>query len=126
MSARGGPLSTSGYGTNVAGCLASEAMAAYAISEVEVLDEELADRYRSLAQRSIAQYGGRYIVRGAMPDAVEGDWPARQRVVIVEFPTMHRLREWYASPEYAQALEVRGTALARRLLFVEGRTNDGQ
>ena len=31
-----------------------------------------------------------------------------------------RLREWYASPEYAEALHVRQTALARRLLFVEG------
>jgi uncharacterized protein (DUF1330 family) len=101
-------------------------MAAYAISEVEVLDEELADRYRSLAQRSIARYGGRYIVRGARPEAAEGDWPAEQRVVIVEFPTMQRLRDWYASPEYAEALEVRGTALARRLLFVDGLTHDGE
>jgi uncharacterized protein (DUF1330 family) len=41
-------------------------------------------------------------------------------VVIVEFPSMERLRDWYASPEYAEALEIRQTALARRLLFVEG------
>jgi uncharacterized protein (DUF1330 family) len=33
---------------------------------------------------------------------------------------MERLREWYASPEYAQALKVRQTALDRRLIFVEG------
>ena len=33
---------------------------------------------------------------------------------------MERLRDWYASPEYAEALEIRQTALARRLLFVEG------
>jgi uncharacterized protein (DUF1330 family) len=47
-------------------------------------------------------------------------------VVIVEFRTMQRLRDWYASPEYAAALEVRGTALARRLLFVDGLTHDGE
>jgi len=35
-------------------------------------------------------------------------------------PTMVRLREWYASPEYAEALKVRRTALERRLVFVEG------
>jgi uncharacterized protein (DUF1330 family) len=39
---------------------------------------------------------------------------------VVEFPSMQRLREWYASPEYAKALEVRQTALDRRLIFVEG------
>jgi uncharacterized protein (DUF1330 family) len=33
---------------------------------------------------------------------------------------MERLREWYASPEYAEALKVRRTALDRRLIFVEG------
>jgi uncharacterized protein (DUF1330 family) len=95
-------------------------MAAYAISEVEVYDEEQARRYRELAQASITRYGGRYLVRGAVPQAPEGEWPPDERVVIVEFPDMARLRAWYASPEYAEALTIRQTALGRRLLFVEG------
>jgi uncharacterized protein (DUF1330 family) len=33
---------------------------------------------------------------------------------------MEPLRERYASPEYAEALKVRQTALERRLIFVEG------
>ncbi|CCD91450.1 conserved hypothetical protein [Bradyrhizobium sp. ORS 375] len=33
---------------------------------------------------------------------------------------MARLREWYASAEYAEALRERGKALDRRLIFVEG------
>ncbi|SDR04962.1 DUF1330 domain-containing protein [Actinopolyspora saharensis] len=95
-------------------------MTAYVISEVEILDEQLAERYRELARHSIEQYDGRYVVRGAAPDVVEGSWPVEQRVVIVEFPSMQRAREWYDSPEYARALEVRGSALERRLFFVEG------
>jgi uncharacterized protein (DUF1330 family) len=95
-------------------------MAAYVISEVEVVDEEPGQKYRELASASIAAYGGRYIVRGAEPDVPEGDWPSAQRVVIVEFPTMERLQRWYASPEYAEALAVGHTALRRRLLFVAG------
>lgn len=39
--------------------------------------------------------------------------------MIVEFPSMERLREWYASPAYAEALRFRATALERRLMFVE-------
>jgi uncharacterized protein (DUF1330 family) len=93
-------------------------MAAYVISEVQILDERLANDYRSRAAESIEQYGGRYIVRGAEPDVVEGQGTSR-RIVIVEFPTMARLREWYASPAYAEALKFRA-ALERRLMFVEG------
>jgi uncharacterized protein (DUF1330 family) len=95
-------------------------MPAYVISEVEMLDEAEGQRYRNLAADSIAAHGGRYLTRGAVPQVPEGDWPAEQRVVIVEFPDMTRLRAWYASTEYAQALAVSRTALRRRLLFVEG------
>jgi len=95
-------------------------MPAYVISEVAVLDEAQGQRYRELAAASIARYGGRYLVRGAEPAVPEGDWPAAHRVVVVEFPTMQRLRSWYASTEYAEALAVRQTALTRRLLFVDG------
>ncbi len=94
-------------------------MTAYVISEVEVLDERLAEQYEESARYSIEQYDGRYVVRGASPDVVEGSWPETRRVV-VEFPNMRRAREWYDSPEYARALEIRQSALDRRLLFVEG------
>jgi uncharacterized protein (DUF1330 family) len=92
----------------------------YVISEVEVRDDALADRYRALAQSSITRYGGRYVVRGASPDVLEGDWPERQRVVVVEFPDAEAARRWYTSAEYAQALQIRQTALTRRLLLVDG------
>jgi uncharacterized protein (DUF1330 family) len=95
-------------------------MAAYAISEVEILDPDQTRRYQELAAASIAHYGGRYLVRGARPQVPEGDWLIEERVVLVEFPSLQRLREWYASPEYAGALQIRQTALARRLMFVEG------
>ena len=95
-------------------------MAAYLISEVEVLDETQGLRYRELEAASIARHGGRYLVRGADPQVVEGDWPAGRRVVVVEFPTMNRLKAWYASADYAEALAIRRTALDRRLLFVDG------
>jgi uncharacterized protein (DUF1330 family) len=95
-------------------------MTAYVISEVDILDEELGQRYRDLAGASIAQYGGRYLVRGASPEVPEGDWPDSQRVVVVEFASMDQLQRWYRSPEYAEALTLRQTALSRRLLFVDG------
>ena len=94
-------------------------MSAYVISELEVLDPVAIETYRTLAAKSIAQYGGRYLVRGGAAEAVEGG-PPPKNIIVVEFPSMARLREWYASPEYAEALKMRRTALDRRLIFVEG------
>jgi uncharacterized protein (DUF1330 family) len=94
-------------------------MAAYVISDLEIRDPVLVERYRSLAQASIAKYGGRYLARGGAIEPVEGGWTPKH-IVIVEFPTMDKAREWYRSPEYAEALAVRRDALDRRLIFVEG------
>ena len=94
-------------------------MAAYVISEVEVRDPAGWETYRSIAARAIAQYGGRYLVRGGAAEAAEGG-PPPKTLIIVEFPSMARLREWYASPEYAEALKIRRSAAERRLIFVEG------
>jgi uncharacterized protein (DUF1330 family) len=94
-------------------------MAAYVISEVDVRDPAALETYRSMAAATIAGYGGRYLVRGGQAALAEGG-PEPKTIIVVEFPSMERLREWYASPEYAEALKVRETALDRRLIFVEG------
>ena len=94
-------------------------MPAYVISEVEVRDAAAMETYRTIAAKSIARYGGRYLVRGGAAILAEGG-PPPNNIVVAEFPSMERLREWYASPEYAEALKWRQTALDRRLIFVEG------
>jgi uncharacterized protein (DUF1330 family) len=95
-------------------------MSAYVISEVaDVRDPAAFESYRTIAAETIAAYGGRYLIRSGAADLVEGGPPAKT-IIVVEFPTMERLREWYASPEYAEALKVRQAAFDRRLIFVEG------
>jgi uncharacterized protein (DUF1330 family) len=94
-------------------------MAAYVISEVEIRDQSLIDVYRRLAEATIAKYGGRYVVRGGAVETLEGA-PAPKHLVVVEFPSLERAREWYRSPDYAEALEVRRDALDRRLILVDG------
>ena len=94
-------------------------MPAYVMSEVEPRDAALFEQYRALAPKTIAQYGGRYIVRAGAAELIEGG-PPPKALVVVEFPSLARAREWYASPEYAEALKLRQGALTRRLIFVEG------
>jgi len=94
-------------------------MAAYIISDVTVRDPVAIETYRTRAAASIAAYGGRYIVRGGPIEVLEGP-PHPSGLVVVEFPDADTARRWYASPEYAAALEVRDQALVRSLVLVEG------
>jgi uncharacterized protein (DUF1330 family) len=56
----------------------------YVISEIEILDETAAKSYMKLAEYSITKYEGRYLVRGANAEVMEGE-PSKRKVVIVEF-----------------------------------------
>ena len=94
-------------------------MAAYVIAEVEVQDSAVFEEYRKLVPATIAQYGGKYIVRGGATETKEGGW-APKRVIVLEFPTLARAREWYHSAEYAPALAMRLKAAKSRTILVEG------
>ncbi len=94
-------------------------MAAYVISQYEVIDPGLISVYLSLAQDAIAKYGGRYLVRGGRIQVLEGE-STPSATVIVEFPSMEQALGWYESREYAEARAVRQRALRRTLILVEG------
>lgn len=94
-------------------------MAALVIAEVDVQDATLFEEYRKLVPATIAQYGGKYIVRGGATETKEGGWTPK-RVIVLEFPTMARAREWYHSAEYAPALAMRLKAAKSRTILVEG------
>jgi uncharacterized protein (DUF1330 family) len=99
-------------------------MSAYLMSQVEVLDPDAWEHYRTKAAPAIAQYGGRYLVRGAKADVIETDWPTDepppQSVIVAEFPSLEALHSWYESPEYAEAFAFRAAAVRRRMIFVAG------
>jgi uncharacterized protein (DUF1330 family) len=97
-------------------------MPAYSITEVEIIDPELQQQYVQIAQAAVAHYGGRHLVMAATPTAAEGEWPGNKRLVVIEFPSMDKLRAWYDSAEYAPGRALAAKALRRRLLFVEGST----
>jgi uncharacterized protein (DUF1330 family) len=94
-------------------------MSAYVISELEVRDPVAIETYRTIAKEAVLKYGGRYLVRGGAASLIEG-MPEPKSLVVIEFPSMEDAQAWYRSPEYAEALKVRATALERRLIFVEG------
>lgn len=94
-------------------------MAGYVIAEVEVHDPARYEEYRKLVPGTIAQYGGRYLVRGGAIDVKEGSWQPR-RMVVLEFASADQARKWYHSPEYAAAAAIRHQAATSKVLIVEG------
>jgi uncharacterized protein (DUF1330 family) len=94
-------------------------MAAYLIAEVEITDPKAYEEYRKIVPGTIAQYGGRYLVRGGSVETKEGGWTP-SRVVVLEFASMDQARKWYHSPEYAPALAIRTRAGKSKVILVEG------
>src|SRR5215213_9982960 len=93
-----------------------EPMSAYVIVGVDVLDQEAGLAYAAVAQPSILSHDGRFLVAGPTPEPVEGAWDF-SRLLVIEFPDMDRVREWYDSPEYRRAREIRKGAARVRMLF---------
>ena len=94
-------------------------MSAYVIVDIEVLDPGRYEEYKKLAQSSLALYGGKYLARGGGTEPLEGSW-APNRLVVLEFESAERAKQWYNSPEYGLARAARRDAARFNMLLVEG------
>ena len=98
-------------------------MPAYIVVEIAIKDQARYDRYKHLAPPSIAKYGGKYLSRGGVTEALEGTW-APKRFVILEFADADTARRWWNSPEYAEAKKLRQSCAETEMLLVEGKFFD--
>jgi uncharacterized protein (DUF1330 family) len=96
-----------------------ELMSAYLVVEVEVHDPERYEKYKTMVPPSLAEYGGRFLVRGGRVETLEGDW-SPQRFVMVEFPSVEKAKAWWDSVGYAEAKALRQATAKTRMIVVEG------
>ena len=94
-------------------------MPAYFVAEVEVTNPTGYEPYRAAVPATIAQYGGRYLARGAATELLEGG-PEPKRIVILEFSDTAAAKRWYNSPEYQKILPIRLANSTGRVFIVEG------
>ena len=94
-------------------------MAAYVIVDVTITNPQDYEEYKKLTPASITAYGGKFIVRGGKAETLEGGWDP-ERIVVLEFPTVERAKEWWASAMYAPAKEIRQRSATTRMIVVEG------
>lgn len=94
-------------------------MPAYVIVEVEIQDKDAYEEYKKLTPAAIAAYDGKFIIRGAKAECLEGDWNP-DRIVVLEFPSVERAKEWWASPGYSKAKAIRQKAAKTKMIVVQG------
>jgi uncharacterized protein (DUF1330 family) len=94
-------------------------MPAYVIARVEVTDWDKYNEYLKAGPGTVAQYGGKFIARNGEKLTLEGPEEAR-RLIILEFPSLAKAKEWYNSKEYQDAKKLRAGASIGSLVAVEG------
>lgn len=94
-------------------------MPAYVIARVEVTDWDKYNEYLKAGPGTVAQYGGRFIARNGEKATLEGPEETR-RMIILEFPSLAKAKEWYNSKEYQDAKKLRAGASIGSLIAIEG------
>jgi uncharacterized protein (DUF1330 family) len=94
-------------------------MPAYVIADIDVHDPEVYTQYAMLVQATLDPFDGRFLVRGAPTETLEGDWHPK-RTVVIEFPSAEHARGWYTSPDYVKALAIRQHAATGSLILAPG------
>ena len=89
------------------------------IVDIQVTDPIGYEEYKKLTPAAIAAYDGRFVVRGAPAESLEGDWHP-ERMVVLEFPSVERAKEWWNSEIYTKAKVIRQRSAFTKMLVVDG------
>jgi uncharacterized protein (DUF1330 family) len=90
----------------------------YWIVQVDVPDAEAYKPYLVANQAPFGKFGARYLVRGGRRDVMEGR--ARDRIVVLEFPSYDAALACYRSPEYLAAKKLREGKTEADVIVIEG------
>lgn len=94
-------------------------MKGYLILDLSIKDQDKFDIYVAKIPQFIDKHGGSYIVQGAEPEVMEGEWKS-DRIVVLEFPTTEKARDFMNDPEAEQFFDIRRAATDSKAVLVEG------
>jgi uncharacterized protein (DUF1330 family) len=99
--------------------LRGSAMKAYLVLDLKIHDFNSFRAYIDNVPSFIKKHGGRYIVQGAEPAALEGDWRP-ERMVILEFPARENATAFLGDPDFQGLLAIRHRTTTSNLVLVDG------
>lgn len=92
-------------------------MAAYLLASTTAKDEDLYAQYGQLAGQSAVEFGIEEVVVDDNAELLEGQRPG-SRIVILKFRDKDAIKEWYDSPLYRKAREIRAKAADTAFLMI--------
>ena len=82
----------------------------YWIVSVDISNPESYKHFIAENRNAFRKYGARFLIHGGKSEVVEST--GRTRIVVIEFGDYATALECYHSPEYAKAIERKGSAVA--------------
>lgn len=90
----------------------------YWIARVDVHDADAYVAYIKANAEPLRKYGGRFLVRAGRTHCPEGS--ARQRNIVVEFPSYQAAHDCWYSPGYQEAIRYRTPCSTGDFIIIEG------
>jgi len=94
-------------------------MAAYVIANINIFDQKTYDEFNNRVTATIEKFGGHFIARAGKHESLEGTW-LPTRLVLLEFPDMVALKDWYQSSDYAPLIELRQASAYCDVVALDG------
>lgn len=92
---------------------------AYLVGQITVTHPEGYALYQQHVPKTIADFGGRYLVRGGHASQIEGESHG-ERNVVIEFPSRAQAEAWYHSDAYQAILHHRKNNSVGHIVLVDG------
>ena len=95
-------------------------MAAYVVGTVyDITDPASFEEYRQQVGPTIEKYGGKVVMVSEKVEVGDGSW-SPIGIIVVEFQSIERVKQWYNSPEYIAAKPKRLKAGNTGVIFADG------
>jgi len=92
----------------------------YALLTEAIHDREGMEAYKLASLAPLLEHDGKLLVVDEHVEALEGSWHGN-RTVLVEFESVERAHEWYASASYQAVLPLRKAAADCQVVILSGR-----
>lgn len=88
---------------------------AYVIGHVSVIDNEKWSMYRTAVPETLVPWGGELLLRGTLEKVLAGNH-AHSDTVVISFPNIESLNNWFESSDYQALIPLRESAASIDLL----------
>jgi uncharacterized protein (DUF1330 family) len=96
----------------------SEQPAAYLVGHIAVLNPEKWTEYRSQVPATLAPWGAELVLRGKLDAVLTGEHVYTD-LVVIRFPDIQAVKNWFSSPAYQALIPLREQAANVVLLSYE-------